>query len=45
MSDWSPAMQAWLDEVMSRSKPLTVFQLDAIKSEFRKVKIETPTAA
>lgn len=42
---WSPEMQAWLDETMSRATPLTITQEDQIKSEFRKVKLEIPTAA
>jgi hypothetical protein len=42
---WTPAMQAWLDETMSRATPLTILQEDSIKSEFRKVKLdpESPT--
>ena len=41
---WTPAMQDWLDETMSRATPLTITQEDQIKSEFRKVRLETPRA-
>lgn len=33
----SPAEQAWIDEAMSRAKPLTVRQIDLIHSELRRV--------
>jgi hypothetical protein len=42
---WTPEMQAWLDETMSRATPLSITQEDRIKSEFRKVRLETPAAA
>ncbi|MCQ4119852.1 hypothetical protein [Rhodococcus tibetensis] len=45
MTEWTPEMQAWLEETMSRSTPLTITQEDVIKSEFRKVKLDPPTAA
>lgn len=35
--EWTPAMQEWLDETMSRSKPLTANQIDVIKREFKRV--------
>ena len=35
--EWTPEMRAWLDEVMSRSKPLSVRQLDIIVPLARKV--------
>ncbi|MFC9833181.1 hypothetical protein ACFVKB_05045 [Rhodococcus sp. NPDC127530] len=41
---WTPAMQDWLDETMSRATPLAITQEDRIKSEFRKVKLEAPRA-
>jgi hypothetical protein len=30
-AEWTPAMQAWLEEAMSRSRPLSVRQLDLIR--------------
>ncbi|KXX59428.1 hypothetical protein [Rhodococcus sp. LB1] len=36
--EWTPAMEAWLQEALSRSKPLTVRQLDTILPLFRKVR-------
>ena len=35
--DWTPAMQKWLDEVMSRCPALSVRQLDIIVPLARKV--------
>ncbi|MFC9549819.1 hypothetical protein ACFTWF_03115 [Rhodococcus sp. NPDC056960] len=32
--EWTPAMQTWLEETLSRSKPLTEDQLAVIKREF-----------
>lgn len=37
MSRWTPDMQQWLDEALSRATPLTVFQENAVKVEFRKI--------
>lgn len=34
---WTPAMEKWLEETMSRSKPLTAYQIDVIKREFKRV--------
>lgn len=31
-----PDVEAWLEETLSRQKPLTVEQLDAIKPAFRR---------
>ncbi|WP_332519172.1 hypothetical protein [Speluncibacter jeojiensis] len=36
MSDWTPQMQAWVDETLSRSRPLTVRQMDVIRAESRR---------
>ena len=41
----SPEKQAWVDEVMSRAKPLTAHQLEVIRSELRRVAIEDRVAA
>lgn len=38
-SEWTPEMQAWLDETMSRATPPTIFQENAVKAEFRKVRL------
>lgn len=43
--EWTPEMQAWLDEVMSRSKPLSVRQLDIIRPLARRVAIADQVAA
>lgn len=34
---WTPAMETWVQEALSRSKPLTVRQLDILRPLFRKV--------
>jgi hypothetical protein len=43
--EWTPAMQAWLDEVMSRSKPLSVRQLDLVRSLARETAATEQIAA
>jgi hypothetical protein len=41
----TPEKQSWIDEAMSRAKPLTVFQLDLIRSELRRVATHDRIAA
>ena len=43
MTDWTPAMQAWLDETMSRSKPPTIRQLDIVRNAFRNAAASQPS--
>ena len=39
MTRWTPEMQKWLEETMSRSKPLSVRQLDVVRTAFRKAAV------
>lgn len=47
MSDvvWTPAMEAWKAEALSRCKPLTVRQLDIIRPLARKAMLTDSIAA
>lgn len=44
-AEWTPAMQAWLEETMSRSRPLSVRQLDIIRPLISEVASDERIAA
>lgn len=37
-----PEVEAWIEEVLSRSKPFTVAQLDVLTAEFRRAARSAP---
>lgn len=37
-----PEVEAWLEETLSRSKPLTVAQIDVMTTEFRRAARSAP---
>ncbi|WP_175420468.1 hypothetical protein [Rhodococcus sp. SGAir0479] len=43
-TEWTPAMQAWLDQTLARATPLTIFQENAVKAEFRKIALSDQAA-